>query len=293
MPNSPLTIKSLYPLLRNAISLIVALALASCAQVTCDKCFYGEYAFATSEQASTSQRQFPALKYAHQPSTSAFRHVYLEGDGNAWHKGRVPSINPTSRQKLALRLMLMDSNDSIYLDRPCYGYKAMPESCDNTWWTSARYSEAIVIAMNEALDGLQAQLGEKPLILIGHSGGGALAVLLAQRRSDVRGIVTLAGNLAPHQWAEHHGYLPLEGSLSPELNSLSSTVLQRHYAGDNDSNVPPHLIKSALKGASHAEMITLKGNHTCCWRTHWPSILEHLDVALTNAPASADDMAHK
>lgn len=269
------------------------LAFTGCAHVTCNECTYGELTLASSEHTSSSQPPFPALKYAYNPVDSAYRHVYLEGDGNAWHKGRVPSVNPTSRQKLALKLMLLDDNDSLYLNRPCYGYKAMPEPCSSRWWTNARYSEAIVDAMSEALDGLQAQLGPKPLVLIGHSGGGALAVLLAQRRSDVQGVITLAGNLAPHQWAKHHGYLPLEGSLTPAPQNLPEAILQWHFAGVEDSNVPPMLIESALQGATGAEFNTVKGNHTCCWHKHWSLILEQLDAAFSDAPASADDITHK
>lgn len=276
-----------------ALAIWFALAIAGCAHVSCSECNYGEFTLASSEQAGIAQPPFPPLKYAHQTADSAYRHVYLEGDGNAWHKGRVPSVNPTSRQKLALKLMLLDDNDSLYLNRPCYGYKAMPKPCSNTWWTNARYSEAIVDTMSEALDGLQAQLGQKPLVLIGHSGGGALAVLLAQRRSDVQGVITLAGNLAPHQWAKHHGYLPLEGSLTPAPKKLPAAILQWHFAGVEDSNVPRVLIESALQGATGAEFKSIKGNHTCCWHKHWPSILEQLDAALAHTSSAADDITHK
>lgn len=280
-------------LARNTVIAWILLTLASCTTVTCSECTTGYFSLLNSEPKSALQPHFPALKYAHHPADSKYRHIYLEGDGNAWHKGRTPSTNPTSRQKLALQLMLQDASDSLYLDRPCYGYKTMPEPCHNLWWTSARYGEAIVTAMNEGLDGLQAQLGQKPLVLIGHSGGGALAVLLAQRRSDVHAVITLAGNLAPQQWAEHHGYLPLDGSLTPEPNQLSETILQWHYASEDDTNVPPKLIAGALKDAAHAAFIIDKGHHTCCWQKHWSTILDRMHVALAHQPPKADDMAHK
>lgn len=281
-------LKTLCTLLRCSASLSFALTITACSQVTCRGCTYDEYPLINLK----SKPHFPALKYAHQPANSEFRHVYLEGDGNAWHKGRVPSNNPTSRQKLTLKLMLQDSNDSLYLDRPCYGYKAMPKPCDSAWWTNARYSEEVVAAMNEALDGLQSRLGPKPLVLIGHSGGGTLSLLLAQRRADVRAVVTLAGNLAPHRWAEHHGYLPLEGSLTPEPEQLPKRVLQWHFAGEDDRNIPSQLTQEALKDSPQASLFVLTGNHNCCWRKHWPNILERLTQSLAHG-RTTDDMAHK
>lgn len=266
--------------------LILSLCIASCAQVQCIDCTHGEVSLPAPAGAA-DQTFFPAIKYAHQPAATRYRHIYLEGDGNPWHKGRVPSANPTSQQKLALRLMLQDSSDSLYLDRPCYGYPTPPAPCADTWWTSARYSESVVTAMNEALSSLQTELGAKPLVLIGHSGGGTLALLLAERRNDVRGVVTLAGNLAPHAWAAHHGYLPLSESLTPEPAKLPATLLQWHYVGKHDRNIPLELSSAALQNAPDAELISISSDHNCCWLKHWPSILERLAGTL------ADDMAHK
>ena len=70
----------------------------------------------------------------------------------------------------------------------------------------------------------------KQVILIGHSGGGALAVLLAPSVPEVTGVMTIAANLDTRAWTELHGYAPLDNSLNPVARGrLPSTVHAVHW----------------------------------------------------------------
>ena len=108
-------------------------------------------------------------------------HVYLEGDGRPWIRGKIPASNPTSRELTALRLMMLDQQPSVYLNRPCYGLNSMPTNCGNHLWTADRYSNDVIAVLNQALDQLQRDRMIQKWLLIGHSGGGSVAMLLAQR----------------------------------------------------------------------------------------------------------------
>ncbi|HEY7884106.1 MAG TPA: alpha/beta fold hydrolase [Cellvibrionaceae bacterium] len=191
----------------------------------------------------------------------------------------MPNSNPNSRQKLALQLMMQDPQDSVYINRPCYGYHGEPPTpCEPRWWTSARYHPIIVTALNDAIDKVQKNHGAKPLVLIGHSGGGSLAMLVAQLRDDVVGVVTIAGNLDPDAWTHYHRYEALSDSENPSLASpLDSGIFRWHFVGKDDNNIPPALSAQALTNDSDAELFTTDNGHNCCWVKQWPDILERLD----------------
>ena len=68
--------------------------------------------------------------------------------------------------------------------------------------------------------------------MIGYSGGGTLAQLVAEKFTQTRAVVTLAGNLDLAAWVQLHDYTPLGGSLNPaERPPLPGHILQIHYVG--------------------------------------------------------------
>jgi len=223
---------------------------------------------------STYTRNIPA------PSSPVV-HVYLEGDGHPWRRGRWPSANPSSRHLTALQLMMRDSRPSIYLNRPCYGLDQIPARCTSDLWTGGRYSKAIVQAMQNALDQLRNKFPGRYWLLIGHSGGGSLAMLIAQGRGDVVGVITLAANLDTDAWTSHFGYLPLEQSSNPALAPpLPANILRWHYAAESDNQVPASLVADAAQRDRNARFTILPGDHECCWREHWPRIPEEMAAQL-------------
>jgi pimeloyl-ACP methyl ester carboxylesterase len=202
-------------------------------------------------------------------------HVYLAGDGEPWRFGRIPADDPTIGDTLALRLLALDPAPALYLGRPCYHGHVRDPGCDPWYWTHGRYGERVVASLAAALARLRRARGDPELWLIGHSGGGALALLLAARAPGVRGVVTIAGNLDPARWASLHGYAALEDSLDPAaLPRLA--IRQVHLAGGRDENVPPALIERVARRQGAAFEVHAEFDHRCCWERLWPGLLDRL-----------------
>jgi pimeloyl-ACP methyl ester carboxylesterase len=199
-------------------------------------------------------------------------HVYLGGDGTPWVHKRVPASDPTPRNPLMLELMSLDAAPSVYLGRPCY-HGVRSNVCTPDMWTNKRYSEAVVSSMSAALDGVS--VGYQSLVLLGHSGGGTLAMLLAERQPKVTAVVTVAANLDSDKWAALHKQQALSGSLNPATRPpLRASIRQMHYAGVDDDNVQPELVREAVAQQSGAMFkVYPKQDHSCCWREVWPEIL--------------------
>jgi dienelactone hydrolase len=202
-------------------------------------------------------------------------HVYLGGDGTPWFEGRYITKDPTPLKPVMLDLMKRDKTPSIYLGRPCYHQFKMPANCDNSLWTNKRYSQKVVNSMVIALTRYIERHNISHIRLFGFSGGGALAMLIAPHITQVKQIVTLAGNLDTEAWASYHGYTPLIGSLNPATSPpLSSHIQQLHLVGDKDKNIPFNIIKASLKRQHNAKVMRLKqADHHCCWSKYWDKVL--------------------
>lgn len=202
--------------------------------------------------------------------------VYIEGDGFAWLDSRTPSSDPTPRDPLGLRLALAQpEGNAAYLGRPCQFVQLAQAQCPERYWTGSRLAPEVVGATNRAVDILMARHGANRLTLVGYSGGGALAALLAARRDDVDQLITVAGNLDHRAWTHHHRVQPLQGSLNPsdEVQRLLR-VDQWHLVGSEDRVVPPWLVESFANRfpASRRPVVDIKTgfDHQCCWAKHWP-----------------------
>lgn len=234
---------------------------------------------AQAEQLHLKRLEWPANQYVislfYQPGiTGGALHVYLEGDGQPWLQGLRPAIDPTTRASLMLPLLAMDQSPALYLGRPCYNGHAQDSGCDPSLWTSARYSLEIVDAMANALESFYKAYGYQQLVLIGHSGGGSLAMLLAQRLPQTRLVITLAGNYDIDVWADYHQYLRLSESLNPAKQNPTG-ILEWHFLGEQDTVIPPQLFVSALKQRANSQVEILSNiEHQRGWQAIWPQILQ-------------------
>lgn len=215
---------------------------------------------------------------ARQESKRGFLNVYIEGDGRPWHQRNVVAWDPTPPFSLMMDLMAQDEGAALFLGRPCY-FASEDPACEPIWWTHQRFAPEIVQSMDTILDAFAMKYAG--IRLIGHSGGGALAMLLAARRDDVVTVVTLAGNADIASWAALHAYSPLKGSLNPRDFPLPAAIQQFHFVGEQDSITPPAWIASVLQRPETLRV--LEGmDHRCCWTEVWPGILRQ--IAASDAP---------
>lgn len=137
--------------------------------------------------------------------------VYIEGDGLAWISRSQPSTDPTPTNPIGLRLAALDASPNVvYLARPCQ--YAWSPACSETYWTDRRFAEEVVAATSSAIDRLL-RPGQR-IHLVGYSGGGAVAALVAARRHDVVSLRTVAGNLDHAEVNRIHRVSPMNGSLN-------------------------------------------------------------------------------
>ncbi|SMR78384.1 alpha/beta hydrolase [Marinobacterium sediminicola] len=206
--------------------------------------------------------------------------IYIEGDGLAWVSRSRPSSNPTPVNPMALQLALSDpTTEVIYLARPCQYTPGI--DCSSRYWLGERFSPEVIHSYNLALDELKRRQGAQSLTLIGYSGGGAIAALLAARRQDVDGLVTVAGNLDTEYWTRYHRITPLQGSLNPadEVQVLKH-VRQWHFVGSDDQIIPPTMVQQFVDrfpGSMKPGFEIVPGySHHCCWDKNWPALLRNV-----------------
>jgi pimeloyl-ACP methyl ester carboxylesterase len=203
-------------------------------------------------------------------------YIFIEGDGYAWVSATQPSRNPTPLVPLALQLAATDPAASVlYLARPGQYLQA---SAPQRYWTSARFAPEVVQAMADAIHTHHRAVAAGPVVLVGYSGGGALAALLAQRFLDnsgieIAGLITVAGNLDPAYWAESQGLSPLTESLNPASDaSALAGLAQRHFYGTRDTQVPQAVLESFLEqmGNRHCvEVLPVDASHAGPWLPAW------------------------
>ena len=132
--------------------------------------------------------------------------------------------------------------------------------------------------MSEAIDHLKVRAGATSVVLVGYSGGGAMAALIAARRTDVVAMVTVAGNLDVAGWTAWHRISPLKTSLDPSdfIRELSP-IPQWHFTGADDAVVPSSLVRSFVDrfpDRSNAQIVEVRGfDHRCCWADAWPRLI--------------------
>lgn len=266
-----------------AVAAVLCLLLAGCADLSPQS--RRQHADQLADQAGWQKLRIPAGQFvlpAYAPKNSKQADtltVYIEGDGLAWLNRSQASDDPTPRNPVGLQLALRHPQGmAIYLARPCQYVEANDtKNCRQTYWTGGRFAPEVVEASNEAISALKRRAGAGRLVLVGYSGGGAIAALVAARRNDVVRLVTVAGNLDHRAWTSMHHVPPLENSLNPadEWRSLIA-VPQRHYVGERDEVVSRSVADSYVSRFpldGRPAVIAVPGfDHTCCWVEQWGSI---------------------
>lgn len=204
--------------------------------------------------------------------------VFIEGDGVSYVTHTQVSPDPTPDHPTALEMAVRHPGANVlYLARPCQyagGYRG--RGCDSAYWTSGRFAPEVVAALDDSISQFTASRGIRSVTLYGYSGGGALAALLAARRKDVAGLVTIAGVLDHRVWTGHFGDSPLRNSLNPaDSAEILRGIPQRHFVGQRDETVPLLVAQAYLRRARLGDAtvtIVPRADHTCCWPDLWPDL---------------------
>ena len=200
--------------------------------------------------------------------------IYIEGDGLAWINYTSPSADPTPLNPIALKLALKDTKPSIYLARPCQYTRLEDQKCSQQYWTNKRFSPEVIQAINQAIDHVKKQFNARKLILVGYSGGGAVATLIAAQREDIKHLFTIGGNLDHAFWTSEHHLSPLSGSLNPrDFWEQLQHVPQTHFVGANDKVIDESVLRAYASyfpaDKKPAIMVVPEFDHTCCWVEEW------------------------
>lgn len=239
-------------------------------------------------------------------------HIYIDGDGKPYEPGHPerPTRDPTPRNPITLALISQDDSPAVLLGRPCYDGQHKTPQCASAYWNDLRYSEQVVASMTAAMDRLIEQTRAGGAVLFGVSGGGALAVLIADRSDKVTGLVTVGANLDLNAWYAYHANAesidrnawwawhkkPGPGDiLNPATDgrrnvSAYADRFERHYVGGRDRIVPPATQIRGLRALAE-QVVVPAFDHNCCWARMWPQILKDTDQAISQGPGTAERAA--
>lgn len=220
--------------------------------------------------------------------------LYIEGDGDIYTSPAEWSIDPTPTNPVALHMASKDRADNvIYLARPCqYTATLSGQECDGDIWGNERFSENVINSYGKALDEIAQRYDIRGFHLIGYSGGGAIAALIASRRSDILSLRTVSGVLDHKTQTDLLHKEPLDASLNPtEIAASLIRLPQYHFIGGQDPYVPPAVLHSYLQSSppSHClqTMLVQEAGYDTGWVDKWPELLE-LPVTCYNKPHTPD-----
>ena len=205
-------------------------------------------------------------------ATSPELTIYIEGDGARWPRG-LPPADPTPINPYALKLAIADTSLNVaYLGRACqYLSENRLTQCPQALWTDARFGDDAIALTSRSIDAIKVKSKATSLRLVGYSGGGSLAALVAAKRHDVSCLVTVAAPLDTATWVAVHGVSPMKNSLNPatETDAIAD-IPQTHFQGGADAIVPPSsTLAYRLRHPTAKFVLDENYDHECCWDKDW------------------------
>ncbi len=207
--------------------------------------------------------------------------VYIEGDGFAWASRGKLSVDPTPTKPMVLELAGKDDSANVlYIARPCqYTNLKEDQFCNSKYWSSDRFSKEVIDSVNDAITHFVNKYEIKGVNLIGYSGGGAVATIIAAQRKDVLSLRTVAGNLDHVEVNKYHKVTQLTNSLNAiDYADKLSNLPQYHFSGGEDKIVPifiaENFAEKAEKGNKCVKVAVVKGvGHEKGWVENWKYLL--------------------
>jgi hypothetical protein len=200
--------------------------------------------------------------------------VVFEADGAPWRgDGYFPPENPTPDRAVGAEIAIALARaypkaPILYIARPCQfidpASSGFERHCaDNHLWTSGRFGGRVVQEASTLIDAVQRGssgaansglidsgtsdsvpsrsgfTGGAP-VLVGYSGGGTLALLVALYRSDVACLTTFASPLDLQAWTGGLRLTPLADSIDPadQISGLAKIPRLGFWFGGADRLVP-------------------------------------------------------
>ncbi len=216
---------------------------------------------------------------------------YIEGDGVTSKKMssgyRKPTQNPTPFNLVTLNLAHLDNRESVpnvvYLAQPCqYTPFNVNTLCGKEYWTRKKMAPEVVESLNKVINFIA---GNNPVHLVGYSGGGGLAILIAANNPNVGSIITVAGMLDRSQFNKYHRLISdADYSLDPLKYAKSvSKISQIHLSGTKDEIIPPFIASAFVKESNASKVqqkIILGAKHDSDkWKEIWHDFISQLPLA--------------
>ena len=272
-----LRVKQCQTALYHLLLVLSSLLLVSCAFKTVPQTANGQSIESLGFNAIPVHTAFKAylrIRPSHDAVMAKTLTIYIEGDGASWIFKTIPPRNPTPDKSLVVAMAASDPNQYVlYLARPCQFIDlGIVKECDKSIWTDGRFGDQVITLLNQGIDEVLRLMPPLKLNLVGHSGGGTLATLIAAQRSDVNCLVTIASPLDLSAWTQALAIAPLLKSKNPaEPNANLKQIRQTHYLGENDRIVTKESIGRYRNFPPQTEFITVSGfDHQKYWLEHWP-----------------------
>ena len=263
-----------------SVTLAVALGVSACSTLDRNQHADALAAPASLHRETVQGGSFVFTTYTRIGDPHAPIHVYIEGDGLAWISRSEPSLDPTPREAAGLAIAATDSaSNVVYLARPCqFTPMADNPACTPAYWTSKRYAPEVIDSMNAAISHIAMKAPGESIHLTGYSGGAAVAVLIAARRTDVASLRTVAGNLDDEYVNRLHHVSAMPDSLNAiDVADRVAAIPQIHFSGTDDTVVPASVATrfAQATGTRCAQVVEVPGlSHDGDWAARWPDLLK-------------------
>ena len=225
--------------------------------------------------------------------------VYIEGESRGSINSHTTRYNPTPLNPVALKMAVQDkSKNLIYISVPCANFTLdRIQACNQKYFKTHRFAPEVIASYNQVLDYYRKRYDIKGFHLVGFSGGGVVATLLAQQQPDILTLRTIAAPLDTQIAQRLSQTNSFSHSQNPSSDPFTLGVLpQHHFLGDKDEFVTPVILSSFLQemGPSRCVRTSLISGptHRDGWDERWPELMAYpLDCRAKNIRYDLDNPA--
>ena len=223
---------------------------------------------------------FPIAVFERIGEKNAAATIYIEGEPRGSINSHTTRFDPTPLDPVGLKMAVKDKSENlIYLGQPCaYFTVDVMTKCDRELMTTRRFSDDVIEGYSKVLQHYKDIYGVSGFHLVGYSGGGSIAALLANKHPEVLSLRTVAANLNTNIAERISNTESFRGSRNPSEDVFTLGVVpQHHFIGARDEFVRPAILAGYLSeiGPSRCVRTTLVPgvSHRNGWEEIWPSLM--------------------